>query len=239
MRAKHKGLLTLFLALFVQISFAQDKTITGTVSDADGLPLPGVNIVVQGTTNGTQTDFDGNYAISASQGQTLAFSYLGYKTETRPVGASNTINLQMAEDAESLEEVVVTALGVSREKKSLGYAAQELEGDAVSTVKVDNVVNSLSGKVSGVQIKANNNFGGSANFLIRGVSSLTGNNQPLFVIDGIPISNRLNNTSAQHLSFSYGETIDSRSALHLSAPAPSESILVRSDPPHISAGPKP
>ena len=197
MRAKHKGLLTLFLALFVQISFAQDKTITGTVSDADGLPLPGVNIVVQGTTNGTQTDFDGNYAISASQGQTLAFSYLGYKTETRPVGASNTINLQMAEDAESLEEVVVTALGVSREKKSLGYAAQELEGDAVSTVKVDNVVNSLSGKVSGVQIKANNNFGGSANFLIRGVSSLTGNNQPLFVIDGIPISNRLNNTSAQ------------------------------------------
>lgn len=197
MRAKHKGLLTLFLALFVQITFAQDKTITGTVADADGLPLPGVNIVVQGTTVGTQTDFDGNYAINASQGQNLSFSYLGYKTETRAVGASNTINLQMTEDAESLEEVVVTALGVSREKKSLGYAAQELDGEAVSTVKVDNVVNSLSGKVSGVQIKANNNFGGSANFLIRGVSSLKGNNQPLFVIDGIPISNRINNTTAQ------------------------------------------
>ncbi|MBT9187919.1 SusC/RagA family TonB-linked outer membrane protein [Zobellia russellii] len=197
MRAKQKGLLTLFLALIVQISFAQNKSITGTVSDQDGLPLPGVNIVVQGTTSGTQTDFDGNYAISASEGQSLVFSYIGYKNETRAVGASSSINVQLQEDAQALQEVVVTALGVSREKKSLGYASQVVGGEEVSTVKLDNVVNSLSGKVSGVQIKANNNFGGSSNFLIRGFSSFTGNNQPLFVIDGIPISNRLNNTTSQ------------------------------------------
>ncbi|RKR14013.1 TonB-linked SusC/RagA family outer membrane protein [Maribacter vaceletii] len=197
MRTKLNGILTLLLALIAHVTLAQEKTVSGTVSDQDGLPLPGVNIVVQGSTSGTQTDFDGNYSINASEGQTLMFSYIGQKTATAIVGASNTVNIQLQEDAEALEEVVVTAMGMSREKKSLGYAAQEIKGDQVSTVKVDNVVNSLSGKVSGVQIKANNNFGGSSNFLIRGVSSLKGNNQPLFIIDGIPISNRINNTTAQ------------------------------------------
>src|SRR5690606_32494036 len=123
MKTKPKGLLTLFMVLIVHFTFAQDRPITGNVTDANGLPLPGVNIVVDGTTNGTQTDFDGNYSITAREGQILVFTYLGQRTVSRAVGTSNTINVQMEEDAQALEEVVVTgALGVTREQKSLGYA---------------------------------------------------------------------------------------------------------------------
>ena len=118
MKIKFTGLLTLFLALAVQFSFAQTKEVTGTVTDGSGVPLPGVNIVIQGTTTGTQTDFDGNYAISASQGQTLVFSYVGFGDSEQVVGASSTINVSLTA-GEALDEVVVTALGISREKKSL------------------------------------------------------------------------------------------------------------------------
>ena len=207
MKTKFSGMLALFMALVVQFAFAQEKTVSGTVSDASGLPLPGTTVLVKGTSSGTSTDFDGNYSITVNQGQSLVFSFVGYTTQEIVVGASNTINVTMSEDAESLEEVVVTALGISREKKSLGYASQEVSGEDVSTVVVDNVVSSLSGKVSGVQVVGNNNFGGSANFLIRGVSSLTQNNQPLFVIDGIPVSNRVNNTRQQQVGstgYDYG-----------------------------------
>ncbi len=198
MKTKFSGILTLLLALVVQITFAQEqRTITGTVTDDSGMPLPGVNVLVKGTTRGVQTDFDGNYSIEATQGEVLVFSYLGMKTAEYAIGSNDTIDVVLQADAAQLEEVVVTAMGISREKRSIGYATQEVAGEEVSTVKTDNVINNLSGKVSGVQIKANNNFGGSANFLIRGVSSLTGNNQPLFVIDGIPISNAINNTADQ------------------------------------------
>ncbi len=197
MRARHKGLLTLLLALVVQFSFAQEKTVTGTVTDQSDLPLPGVNILVQGTTNGTQTDFDGNFSIDAEEGQVLVFTYIGQKEVSQTVGASNTINVQMVEDAQALDEVVVTALGIEREKKSLGYATQEVDGDQVADVPTTNFVNSLSGKVSGVSIKSSGTLGGSSNVIIRGSSSLTGNNQALFVIDGTPISNDTGNTLDQ------------------------------------------
>src|SRR5210317_1089859 len=151
MKTKFSGILTLLLAFVVQLTFAQEKTISGTVSDNSGLPLPGVNIIVKGTTNGTQTDFDGNYSITASTGDVLVFSYVGQTTQEVTVGASNTISVSMQEDAALLDEVVVTALGISREKKSLGYSSQEVGGEEVSTVKQANIVNSLSGKVSGVQ----------------------------------------------------------------------------------------
>jgi len=117
MRTKLNGILTLLLAFVVQISFAQEKTISGTVTDQDGLPLPGVNIVVEGTTTGTQTDFDGNYQIQASPGQVLLFTYIGQREERRTVGATDVINVQMVEDAQALEEVVVTAQGIKREKQ--------------------------------------------------------------------------------------------------------------------------
>lgn len=197
MKTKFNGILTLFLAFVVQLTFAQEKTITGTVSDSNGLPLPGVNIIVKGTSTGTQTDFDGNYSLDAATAEVLSFSFIGYKTKSITVGASSIINMTLEEDLAQLDEVVVTALGISREKKQLGYASQEVDGEAVSTVKSQNFVNALSGKVAGLNVKPSGTIGGSTNVVIRGSSSVSGNNQALFVIDGIPIDNGISNTADQ------------------------------------------
>ena len=175
MKTKFNVILTLLLAFVIQISFAQQKNVTGTVSDTDGMSLVGATVIISGTSNGTTTDFDGNFSIKSSVGDVLKISYLGYADQFATVNDTNNIIVVMQANDSQLDEVVITALGISRDKKSIGYASQQVGGDAVSTVKVDNIASSLSGKVSGVQIKTNNNFGGSANFLIRGVSSLTGN----------------------------------------------------------------
>lgn len=196
MKSKLFWFLSLGLLFFTQLSLAQEKSISGTVTDGSGVPLPGVNIVVKGTTNGTQTDFDGIYTISASQGDVLVFSYVGFASQESTVGAGATIDVTL-QQGEALEEVVVTALGISREKKSLGYATQEVDGAAVSTAKEGNFVNSLSGKISGLDIKRATTMGGSSNVIIRGYSSITGNNQALFVIDGVPVNNDTFNTSGQ------------------------------------------
>ncbi len=167
-------------------------------------PIPGVSVLIKGTQTGTQTDFDGNYEIKASTGAVLQFSFVGMKTVLQTVGKSNIINVMMQEDAENLQEVVVTALGISRDKKSLGYASQSVNGDDVSNVKSGNVVNALSGKVAGIQIKRNTNMGGSTNVVIRGNTSLTGDNQALFVVDGVPMSNaNLNGASQQQARGGY------------------------------------
>ncbi len=189
MKTKLNGILTLFLALVVQLAFAQEKTISGTVTDQDGLPLPGVNILVQGTTSGTQTDFDGNYSISASEGQSLIFTYIGQTTVRRTVGSGNTIDVQMKEDAQALEEVVITAIGITRSEKGLGYNVQTVDAEAISSKPNADVVNSLSGTTSGVQIVNSSGEAGASTFItIRGSASITGNNQPLFVVNGLPIA---------------------------------------------------
>ena len=151
---KQKKLFFLFLLFMISVStvLAQVKEITGTVTDNSGIPLPGVNVLVKGTSNGTQTDFDGNYAISASIGEVLVFSYVGLTTVEETVGDSNTIVVQMVEDLVNLNEVVVTSLGITREKKSLGYAVTELKAEEINMVKDHNVANSLVGKVAGVTI---------------------------------------------------------------------------------------
>ncbi|MGC1631347.1 MAG: carboxypeptidase-like regulatory domain-containing protein, partial [Gelidibacter sp.] len=181
--------------------------VKGVVSDSEGQPMIGANVIEKGTTNGTQTDFDGNYVINVPSDAILVFSYVGFKAKEIPVANQTIINIKLEEDAAMLEEVVVTALGISREKKSLGYATQEVSGEDVNRVPTDNVVNALSGKVSGVQIKNNSNLGGSSNVIIRGSTSLTGDNQALFVVDGVPISNSNFNTSDQQNGgggFDYG-----------------------------------
>ncbi|MFV0249140.1 MAG: SusC/RagA family TonB-linked outer membrane protein [Tenacibaculum sp.] len=193
MKIRTSKVLILLWSLAVQFMYAQQKTITGTVSDESG-PLPGVTVLVKNTSQGTETDFDGNYAIKAKTGDVLVFSYIGMKTTEKTVGGgipSNIINVVMQSD-NLLEEVVVTALGIKRDKKSLGYATQEVKGDAVSTVKTTNFINSLSGQVAGLSINSTGTLGGSANVVIRGNSSLTGNNQALFVVDGVPIGNITN-----------------------------------------------
>lgn len=190
MRTKFSGFLTLILALIVQFTFAQDKAVTGVVTDQDGLPLPGANVVVKGTSNGTQTDFDGNYTIQASTGDVLVYSFVGQTTEERTVGAASSIDVTLGLDSQALDEVVVTALGISREEKSLGYSSQQLESESIANVPTTNVVNSLSGKIAGVNItQSSGDIGASSRISIRGVSTIFGNSQPLIVIDGTVIDN--------------------------------------------------
>jgi len=196
MKTKLSGIMTLFLAFVVQISFAQERTITGTVSDESGA-LPGVSVLIEGTTSGTETDFDGNYSIEANTGDVLRFSFVGMTTAEKTVGAESTINVTVISEENTLDEVVVTALGIKREKKSLGYATQQVDGEAINTAKDPNFINGLTGKASGVDIKASGTLGGSTNVVIRGYSSMFNSNQALFVIDGVPISNNNNNTSDQ------------------------------------------
>ena len=213
MRTKLNGLLTLLLALVVHISFAQQKTVSGTVTDQGGLPLPGVNIVVEGTTTGTQTDFDGNYSIMAAQGETLLFTYIGQKAVRKSVGAGSTVSVQMEEDAQALEEVVVTAQGIKREKKALGFAVSSVDEKDLESRSEGDVARVLSGKASGVQITAAGGMSGSAtNVVVRGLSSFSGSNQALFVVDGVPFSSDTNaqDTNGGGSNFLTGNTGSSR-----------------------------
>ncbi len=208
MKTKKRGLLTLFLALIVQLSFAQEKTITGTVTDQNDLPLPGVNIVVQGTTNGTQTDFDGNYSIEAEEGQILVFTYIGQAEVRQTVGTDNTINVQMEEDAQALEEVVVIgAFGQQKQARSLGYAATKVSADELTEVAASNPFETLSGKVAGVDISAPAQPGASTKVISRGFGSITGSNAPLYVVNGSPILDRSSSTITSTSSFDAGSGI--------------------------------
>lgn len=195
----NKKLFLLFVLGFITISsvYAQEMTITGTVTDESGVPLPGVNIVVKGTSNGVQTDFDGNYSIEAIKGQVLVFSFVGLQTAEYTVSDNSVIDAMLAPNAAELDAVVVTAFGIQREKNTLPYAAQQIDGDEVNQTKVGNVASGLSGKVSGLQITQGNAIGGSVNVVLRGTKSLTGNNQALFVVDGVPLDNSNTNSASQ------------------------------------------
>ena len=170
---------TIFLALMLfiglQVASAQ-RTITGKVTSSDdGAGIPGATVMVKGTAVGTITDVDGKYSLSVPKDKdVLLFSYVGMVSQELKLGADNVANVVLAASVRELEGVVVTALGIPREKKSLGYATQEVKGDNVSTVKSANFINNLSGKVSGVQVKSNTNIGGSTNVVLRGTKSLTG-----------------------------------------------------------------
>ncbi len=194
MRTKFSGILTLLLAFVVQLTFAQEKTISGTISDNSGLPLPGVNIIVKGTSNGTQSDFDGNYTVNANVGQTIVFSYVGFITTERAVtAATNSVSLQMEEDAAVLEEVVVTALGIKKEKKALGYAISSIKEEEIANNPESDLTRVLQGKTAGINITTQNGLSGSANkVVIRGMNSFSGDNNALYVIDGVPYSNDTN-----------------------------------------------
>jgi TonB-linked SusC/RagA family outer membrane protein len=191
-----------FAFLFICASplLAQNKVITGTVRssvESEG-PIAGVSVFVKGTTTGITTGADGRYSLSVpANATTLVFSFIGMKKIEIDISGRSVIDVTMESDILGLDEVVVTALGISREKKSLGYSVQEVKGDNISKTKESNFVNSLSGKVSGVQIKQSNTMGGSANILIRGNKSLMNNNQALFVVDGVPLDNSIPNTTLQ------------------------------------------
>jgi TonB-dependent SusC/RagA subfamily outer membrane receptor len=194
MKLKFKWIFTLLVALSMQFSFAQEKTVSGVVSDAFG-PVPGANVLIKGTKTGVQTDLEGKYSIKAKQGDVLVFSYIGMQPQEKTVN-STLVNAKLASSSVELDGVVVTALGIKREKKSLGYSTQEIKGaDLNSGASGANFLNELSGKAAGVNIRKNTNFGGSTNVVSRGVKNLTGDNQMLIVIDGMPINNSNTNTN--------------------------------------------
>jgi TonB-linked SusC/RagA family outer membrane protein len=209
MKLKFNGFLVLLLVLVAQITFAQERTVTGVVSDNAGMPLPGVSVLVKGTQTGTQTNFDGKFSIKATPSQVLVFSYIGMKTQ-EAAASSSVVNVKLKDDsAVELEGVVVTALGIKREKKSLGYATQEVKAEELNSgAGSGNFINELSGKVAGVNIKRNNNFGGSSSIVSRGVKSLTGSNEMLIVIDGMPINNSLVTGSTGNQAAGVGGTYD-------------------------------
>ena len=183
-------LLVVFL-LTAQMSFAQ-KTVTGVVSDSDGLPLPGATVLVQGTTTGVTTDFDGNFSINVAEGQILEFSFVGYETAALAVGAGNVINVTLSLGTQ-LEEVIVTSLGITREKRALGYAVSEVDNTQIENRASGDVARVLSGKASGVQVTNQGGISGSGtSVIIRGLSTFSSSNQPLFVVDGVPFQSDTN-----------------------------------------------
>ena len=191
-------LLVFTLALSILNGIAQTKVLTGTVtSSEDGLPIPGVSVSVKGTTTGTITNLNGGYSISIPMSaKTMVFSFIGMKSQEIALTAATKIDVTLTPEAISVNEVVVTALGITREKKSLGYATQEVKGEIVNSVKSANFANALSGKISGVQVQRNQNMGGSTNVIVRGSKSLQGSNQVLYVVDGVPINNNIGKYTA-------------------------------------------
>ena len=179
----------LLLCALVSLTFSLTATaqqITGSVSDDNGIPLPGASIVIEGTSDGATTNFDGNFTIDVSQGSTLVISYVGYESQEIVVGSS-PINVQLISD-NALDEVVVTALGLTREKKSLGYSVTEVDGDEINSLKDNNIASSLMGKVAGLNITQSGTIGSASRITLRGNNSVNGMNQALIVVDGIPIN---------------------------------------------------
>ena len=193
------------------VIIAQARNVSGSVKDkASGESLPGVAVQVESTGKGVFTDLEGKYSIEVENDQAvLIYSFVGYETQKITVGAQTTIDISLG-NAKDLDEVVITALNIPRDKKSVGYATQQVDGSDVNTAKEVNIVNALQGKVAGVQITGSSNMGGSSRILIRGAKSMTGNNQPLFVVDGVPINNANFTTADQErgaLGYDYGNAV--------------------------------
>ena len=209
MKTKFLQFLSSFLLVFAFGFSVQAQSISGTVSDENGVPLPGATVLVEGTQNGVSTDFDGNYSINASSGDTLVFSFVGYTTQSVVVGSSATVNVSLQPD-NALDEVVVTALGVKRNVKAVGYSITQVDGAELSDNKTTNAINALQGKVAGVMVTGSAmGAKGSSRVVIRGTSSLTGNNQPLYVVDGITINNSNLGSAGVWGGADYGDGISS------------------------------
>ena len=189
-------LFALLTTVLVASSFAQERTVKGVVKSESGEPLPGVNVVIDGTTTGTITDLDGNYSLKVGDNATLVFTFIGFEQKKVAVGERSVVDVSLAEDVQSLDAVVVTALGISQTKKSLANAVQEVGGKELQQSQEPNVIQALSGKVAGVQVSSQGGSAGSgSSILIRGNASLTRGNQPLFVVDGVPINNSFTSTT--------------------------------------------
>lgn len=189
MKKNYLKCLSVVLLIMLSITAFAQRTITGTVRE-NSAPVPGVNVTVKGTNRATQTDAAGKFSISASPADVLVFSMIGSARQEISVGNQQTIDVSLVPGESELGEVVITALGIKREKKSLGYGVQEVKGETLVSAKEPNLANTLTGKVAGLQvIRSSDGPTGSSKILLRGSNSLTGSNQPLIVVDGVPIDN--------------------------------------------------
>ncbi len=176
------------------IKKTKQKQVTGTIIDNYGVPLPGVNVIAKGTSTGTSTDFDGNFSLNVEEGAVLVISYLGFKTVEIPIGTQTVINITLEEDAASLDEVVINALGFAVKTDKLGSAVSSVKAEAITRSGETSITNAIQGKMSGVNItRSNGDPGSGSNIRIRGANTISGNTQPLIIVDGIPISNSNNN----------------------------------------------
>ncbi|WP_264525348.1 SusC/RagA family TonB-linked outer membrane protein [Flavobacterium sp. N502536] len=200
MKLKFNGFLVLLLVLVAQLTFAQERAVSGTVSDNAGIPLPGVSVLVKGTKTATQTDFDGKYSIKAAPNQVLVFSYIGMKAQEVTASAT-TVNAKLKDDSVELESVVVTALGVKKSARALGYATQEVKAADITRANNNSLAGALQGKLAGVSITPSSGApGASSQIIIRGARSFTGNNTPLYVIDGMPVASQADYSTGNGVS---------------------------------------
>ncbi|MDE7443721.1 MAG: TonB-dependent receptor plug domain-containing protein, partial [Muribaculaceae bacterium] len=223
-------LLISVLMLLPLVSWAQTPiTVTGTVYDGFDEPLIGVTVMVKGTTNGTSTDIDGNFTLKAAKGDIVTFSYIGYASAETKVENETPLRVVLKEDSKLLDEVVVTAMGIQRKESSLTYATQEVKGDELMRVQDANFVNALNGKVSGVTIQQSaGGAGGTSKILLRGNKSVMGNNAPLIVVDGIPMTNQVGGAASSWSAgdLGYSASSEGGDALSLINPDDIESINV-------------
>jgi len=199
MKTKLSTIFTLLLVFLVQITFAQEKTISGTVSDISGLPLPGVNIIIKGTSTGTQTDFDGKFSLKAGVGDVIVISYLGLKTQEITVGSADAISIIMEEDTSNLDEVIVVAYGTTTKEAFTGSAAVVGEKELLKR-NVTSAVAAIEGNVTGVQFTSPSGPGESPGIVIRGVGTLNGSTAPLYIVDGIQFQGSLNTINQEDIA---------------------------------------
>ena len=199
MRKRNINLLVLFLSLLSLSVFGQTNTITGTVLAGTGnSPLDGVTVKVKGSNRITQTDSRGQFSIKASSGEVLQFTHVGYESTSVTLGSSNTVGVSMKQSDNQLGEVVVTAMDIRRNSRELGYSVQTVKGAEIAQTQRENFVNSLQGRVAGLTVTPTSGAAGaSAAIVLRGFNTLSGNNQPLFVVDGIIVDNQTLNSNSQ------------------------------------------
>jgi TonB-linked SusC/RagA family outer membrane protein len=207
MKARLSILMFLFTVFIGLQSFAQERTVKGTVTDDSGMPLPGVSVMVKGTSTGVETDFDGKFSIKALANQTLVFSMIGMKKQEL-LASSTSMNVKMKEDAQELEGVVVTSFGVKRDKKTLGYSTSKISSEELTAAKSTNITNQIVGKVAGLRVTGSGGAFTGSSVIIRGLSTFTGSNQPLYVVDGVPIDNSGGGTQLQRGASASNRAID-------------------------------
>jgi len=196
-----KILALLAFLLFQIAASAQNKTITGKVTDQNGAAIEGASIIIKGTRTGTAAATNGTFTISAKTGDVLEITAVNYAPREITIGDESNLTITLQQQVATINEVVVTALGIQRKRNTLPYAAQTVTSSEVTKTRTDNFANSLSGKVAGLYIKQNNNLGGSTNMVLRGYKSITGNNQALIVVDGIPVNNNNYNSTQIYIKY--------------------------------------